>query len=316
MNDQSLALRLLNHLCFELDPHTPFLPTSPVMGMGHGAYAFRDSSTNQEVFTLFRNRPHSAYTEFGIDSTASVESLRRMLPEADMPRAGRTTPFITARAEADFGPQGRLWSASFISSNADSYFDNLHSVEQVVAASRFLQAVGLRGAFEEARRQWPRCSMALNWCFNEPWPALSNQSIIEYPATPKPAYAAVKSALRPVMASAFVAKLVWSSGEPFEAQLWMHNDSGETIDAGELEAAVELDGVRTVLIQWHHPPLAARTNLQGPQVHHVLPQAAGSTTVQLHLTHNKQPQWSAHYTLLYRPSQQHALQWHERGMNG
>jgi beta-mannosidase len=316
MTDQSLALRLLNHICFELDPHTPFLPTSPVMGMGHGAYAFKDGSTNLEVLSLFRARPHSAYTEFGIDSTASVESLRRMLPEADMPQAGRTTPFITARAEADFGPQGRLWSASFISSNADSYFDNLDSVEQVVAASRFLQAVGLRAAFEEARRQWPRCSMALNWCLNEPWPALSNQSIIEYPATPKPAFMAVKNALRPVMASAFVAKLVWSSGEAFAAELWMHNDSDETIGGGELEATVELDGIRTVLLQWHHPSLAARTNIQGPQIRYLLPQAAGCTELQLHLTHRKHPLWNAHYSLLYRPGEQSAGLWHERGMNG
>ena len=42
MTDQSKALRLLNAQCYDLDPDTPFLPTSPVAGMGHGHYVFCD----------------------------------------------------------------------------------------------------------------------------------------------------------------------------------------------------------------------------------------------------------------------------------
>ena len=37
MTDQSLPIRLLNRNCYELDPGTPFLPTAPVEGMGHGS---------------------------------------------------------------------------------------------------------------------------------------------------------------------------------------------------------------------------------------------------------------------------------------
>ena len=42
MTDQSAAIRLLNSQCFRLDPNTPFIPTSPVMGVGHGHYVFRE----------------------------------------------------------------------------------------------------------------------------------------------------------------------------------------------------------------------------------------------------------------------------------
>ena len=40
MTDQSHALRLLNKVCYEEDRNTPFLPTSPIMGMSHGPYFF------------------------------------------------------------------------------------------------------------------------------------------------------------------------------------------------------------------------------------------------------------------------------------
>jgi beta-mannosidase len=40
MTDQSLPLRLLNRNCYELDRDTPFIPTAPLGGMGHGDYRF------------------------------------------------------------------------------------------------------------------------------------------------------------------------------------------------------------------------------------------------------------------------------------
>ena len=35
--------------------------------------------------------------------------------------------------------------------------------------------------------------MALNWCFNEPWPAVANNSILQYPALPKPCFEAFET---------------------------------------------------------------------------------------------------------------------------
>lgn len=49
MTDQSLALRLLNSQCLIMDPKTPFIPTSPIEGVAHGAYVFRDGD-GEEVF--------------------------------------------------------------------------------------------------------------------------------------------------------------------------------------------------------------------------------------------------------------------------
>ena len=86
MTNQDLALRLLNRNCYDLDPERPFLPTSPIMGMGHGHYLFRDPQ-GREVFQLFARSRCSAYTEFGCPSPASVPTLpdhsrKRALPAA------------------------------------------------------------------------------------------------------------------------------------------------------------------------------------------------------------------------------------------
>ncbi|MGE5427403.1 MAG: glycoside hydrolase family 2 protein, partial [Methylococcaceae bacterium] len=50
MTEQSLPLRLLNSQCLQLDPNSPFISTSPLMGMAHGNYVFRDLNTKEEVF--------------------------------------------------------------------------------------------------------------------------------------------------------------------------------------------------------------------------------------------------------------------------
>ena len=78
MTEQSLALRLLNRNCFDMDPGTPFLMTSPVMGMGHGHYRF--SSDGVEVYKWMSEAANTAYTEFGCPGPASADYLRGFIP--------------------------------------------------------------------------------------------------------------------------------------------------------------------------------------------------------------------------------------------
>ena len=53
------------------DPETPFIPTSPIMGVGHGHYIFYDAATGEEVFQVMRRADNTAYTEFGMPGMAS-----------------------------------------------------------------------------------------------------------------------------------------------------------------------------------------------------------------------------------------------------
>ena len=83
MTDQSLALRLLNRNCLELDPAIPFIATSPLDGMGHGDYRFRGEQ-GQEVHQTFLKSNHTACPEFGCPGPSSVEYLKRFIPESEL----------------------------------------------------------------------------------------------------------------------------------------------------------------------------------------------------------------------------------------
>ncbi len=78
----------------------------------------------------------------------------------------------------------------------DAYFGQARDLAELVDNGQLLQAEGYKAIYEEARRQKPYCSMALNWCFNEPWPTAANNNIVGYPNEPKPAFCAVRMCLQ------------------------------------------------------------------------------------------------------------------------
>jgi len=104
MTDQSIALRLLNALCLELDPYTPFISTSPLMGMGHGHYVFRDPETGEEVYETMMRAHNTAYTEFGMPGPSRLE-FAFTAPNSQLPRS-RT--FFPANRDAFTTPASML----------------------------------------------------------------------------------------------------------------------------------------------------------------------------------------------------------------
>jgi len=75
MTDQSLALRMLNALCYELDRNTPYIPTSPLFGIAHGNYVFKWKG--QEVFDMMNNSHYTAYVETGMPGISPIETLKK-----------------------------------------------------------------------------------------------------------------------------------------------------------------------------------------------------------------------------------------------
>ncbi|MFD2329930.1 hypothetical protein ACFSR7_11830 [Cohnella sp. GCM10020058] len=188
MTDQSYPLRLLNANCYELDPSTPFIMTSPLEGMGHGHYVFR-YETGEDVFQAMFRSQNTAYTEFGVPSPSPVEQLRRFIPPEDLypPKPGtawESHHAFNALAE-------NMW---LMSDQLEYYFGPHETLEQLVEQGQLLQAEGYKCIYEESRRQKPKCAMALNWCYNEPWPTAANNSIVCWPAEPKPAYYTIPDA--------------------------------------------------------------------------------------------------------------------------
>jgi len=292
MTDQSLALRLLNSQCLKLDPLTPFIPTSPIDGVGHGHYVFRDQQNGEEVFTRMKRAHFTAYTEFGVPSPASVEILRSIIPMGELwpPKPG--TSWESHHAYKAWG-----FNTWLMQDMIEDYFGESSSLEELVANGQLIQGEGYKCIYEEARRQKPYCSMAVNWCYNEPWPTAANNSILSYPAIPKPGFYQVRNACRPILSSATISKFKWKSGEMFTTQVWILSDKPEKVKAGKLKATIVSGDQILELGRWNYDALEANTNLKGPEFSHVLPSLQPGI-FKLILEVENRPELNSEYTLL------------------
>lgn len=294
MTDQSLALRLLNSLCFEIDPNTPFIMTSPVMGVGHGHYLFYDDATQEEVFQIMKKAHNTAYTEFGMPGMADKETLIGIIPENEFFPPEPGTSWETHHA---FG----AWKKSswLEMKTLEKYFGKAKTLEELIQQSQLLQSVGYKCIFESARMKKPYCSMAINWCYNEPWPTAVNNSLIGYPNKPKPAYDAVSESCRPVLASAAFNKFSWKPDEELELDCYILNDSPREVTKGNIDVYVLLDRKKIKILSWDYPNLEPNTNFHGPLVRYKLPGGYDKQVFQVLLESKEDESLNSSYYLLY-----------------
>jgi beta-mannosidase len=295
MTDQSLPLRLLNSQCLELDPNSPFIPTSPLMGMAHGNYVFRDLQTKEEVFSSMARARYTAYTEFGMPAPASVEVLKTIIPKEELwpPKPG--TSWESHHAYKAW--VGNTWLCQDI---IEDYFGVSNTLEELVANGQLMQGEGYKCIYEEARRQKPYCAMAANWCYNEPWPTAANNSLLSYPAIPKPGFYAVKNACRPVLASARFSKFKWTEGETFFADIWMLSDLPKDVSAGKVKIKLVAGTSEIILLNWDFNAMKANVNQTGPTVRCKLP-AWKTDRFKVILEVEGHPEYNSEYTLAYQP---------------
>jgi beta-mannosidase len=293
MTDQSLALRLLNRNCYDLDTHTPFLMTSPLMGMAHGNYLFRYQD-GREVFQVMPQSNNTAYTEFGCPGPSPAQYLKTFIPESEL---FPPLPGTTWETHHAFNAWiGDTWLQPEV---LNFYFGKAETLEQLVEWGQLLQCEGYKCIYEEARRQKPTCSMALNWCYNEPWPTAANNSLINWPAQPKLAYYAVKNSCRPVLASARIPRFTFEAGELFSVELWILNDSPEQVPTGRVEAFLQMGDETLKLLDWNYPSLDSRENKPGPEIRFLLPDKdCKQMTLLLNTPDN--PEMRSEYILLYK----------------
>lgn len=267
MTPQHLAIRLLNRNCFDLDPQRPFLETSPLFGMGHGWYTFVGPD-GREVIEMFRDSRCTAYTEFGVAGPAPKAQFKALLPsiEAWPPEQGGVWTLRKAFGAWEGSPTSWLELPTL-----ERYFGRLQSVDAAVEAGELMQSTGLKFIYEEARRQKPYCSMALCWCFNEPWPCLANCSLVHWPDVAKPALAAVAESLKPVVPSVRFQRFSYPPGTDFTAELWLLNDCPERICPRTVVAHLENGGRSVELGRWQTPELEGNQNAAGPILTQTIP---------------------------------------------
>lgn len=292
MDDQSKPLRLLNKLCYELDEERPFLSTSPLEMMGHGGYLFRYDD-GRDVLNVYTNSRFTAYSEFGVPSISRVESLKKIIPEDELFPIKETASWVHHHGFNAWGKP--RWLCLNVLKH---YFGELQSIDEVYEKSQWLQSLGYKYIFEEARRQWPYCSMALNWCLNEPWITAANNSIISYPCIKKPAYFSVSEALKPVMPSARILKFDWKDGEIFKAEIWYHNESDKPV-FDTVNISIKLGDEVFDVLTWNTGEVMPQENKQGPTISYKLPRIEIAESVELICSFNESKEKSI-YKLLYR----------------
>ncbi len=242
MAPQDKIMRMLAALCYELDPDRPFLPTTPYPGAVHGPYTFDGAGAGRygelydQVQWCNALKP-AAYNECGIASAGHADTMRAVLPAEELWPPQRKTTWEYHKAFGAWG-EGNAW---LIPELLEEYFGPLNNVEELAYASQFLQAIGLQYMLEELRRRWPDIPGTMNWCLNEPWTVLANCAVVAYPLKPKPGYFALQSAYRPCDCSARLEHFVLLPGETSTAEIFILNDTRNSIPAGKL--AIEVKSV-------------------------------------------------------------------------
>jgi len=262
------------------------------MGMGHGNYVFRDLSTKEEVFQEMARSGFTAYTEFGVPAPASVDILKTIIPKEELWPPMPGTSWESHHALNTWGKSGWLMQDMI-----EDYFGKSVSLEELVAHGQIMQGEGYKCIYEEARRQKPYCSMALNWCYNEPWPTAANNSIVSYPAIPKPGFYQVKNACRPVLASATISKFKWMPGEIFTTRVWILNDTIEKLQTGKLKATIVATDKTVELGTWDFEEAEPNQNLKGPEFSVTLPDLLPGT-FKLILQVENHPELNSEYTMI------------------
>lgn len=299
MTDQHHALRLLDKICYEQDRFTPFIMTSPLNGMAHGHYVNYDEQDGEEFLTVLSRSRNTAYTEFGAPGCADPSYIRQFMSEKD---------FQDCRPENEIWKDHHAFDAWTTLTwlripEVEYYFGGYSSMDDLCHKTQFIQAMGYKSLFEEMRRQQPHCSMALNWCLNEPWPTAANNSLISWPDIPRPAYEAVKQALRPQMSSLAVSHNLWKAGELFTAGVWMLNESLQPLDSCSIDVFYSFPDLECPKnIFWgslHTLALPAQRNQESGAVSFPLPEGYnGRIFVQLQV--KNAPELSSEYILLCR----------------
>ncbi|MGN1345222.1 MAG: hypothetical protein ACI4V1_00430, partial [Eubacteriales bacterium] len=226
--------------------NTPFLMTSPLYGMGHGPYVnITNDETDREAISDFIDEFRTAYTEFGAPGPASYEYIRQYASEQDLAEPMEDgTVWAAHHAVGAHFPHDTWFRVHEI----EAFYGSLGTLEENCARGQLIQACSYKALFEEARRKFPYTSMAVNWCYNEPWPCFANNSVLMYPDIKRPTYETIRDALRDTMLSAKFYKLRHRAGDEIPVEVWTLNDAPAEKAGGRFTVTLKYEDGRTVTL--------------------------------------------------------------------
>jgi beta-mannosidase len=171
-------------------------------------------------------------SEFGMEAYPHVSTIETYVTSAQDRSPGSMAMDFRNKA---IGHERRL--ISYVAENFRIKYD----LESFTHLTQIMQADAMSWAYKSWRRQWRstgdrKCGGALVWQLNDCWPTMS-WAVVDYNSVPKPAYYAIKRAMRPIAIGVQRKYQSWTMRPADE--LWQR-DTGH-IDMRELWQDVEHD---------------------------------------------------------------------------
>lgn len=219
-------ISMLHDVVRRLDPGRAFLPTSASgprefvsreKGVSHDVHGSWRYEGNPGHYELYGESDHLFHSEFGMDGTSSVKSLRKFLPgEALHPTLMSENPYWKHHGEwwGTYPRDCGMFGAIPREKGRLSYFTR---------CSQYMQSEGLRFIIEADRRRAYKSSGVIIWQINEPWPNSSCTNLVDYYGETKTAYYHVKRTFQNRHISLDYRDLVLTPGEKMTFPVWISN---------------------------------------------------------------------------------------------
>ncbi|MBN1492228.1 MAG: hypothetical protein JXA69_20110 [Phycisphaerae bacterium] len=235
------CMRMFAEVVERLDPGKRLLPTSPTgprffaerkdfdKGLHHHTHGPWSNLPLAARYDYFNNLDSLFLSETGAPGCSTLEWLQQNCGEESVwpPRAENPYWLHPAAPWLPWDDVVREYGA---------IDDDASMLPFVVKASRYLQAESYRYAAEAARRRAMTCSGFIIWMGHDNAHCTSNNSAIELPGWPKPAYAWLQRAFASPHVSLRHDQLAYRPGETLRAEVWAHYRAGAASASGRVTA--------------------------------------------------------------------------------
>lgn len=209
--------RVMERITREEIPHVVFRDSCPVNPEVHGPWLY-----NLDHAARYASQCTPLNSECGVMGLPSKATLTRMLPPEDLEKPFSSAWFHRAPDQGYF--RTLTGGAALFGPLAQVTLDD------AIARTQYIQALGYQILVEEFRRQRPANVGVIIWEFSEPWGDL-NWGLISNDLVPKAAFHAFRRATQPDHASIRLRSPVVAAGGAISADIYVHRDHGNALAA-------------------------------------------------------------------------------------
>ncbi|KAI1751250.1 family 2 glycosyl hydrolase [Xylaria castorea] len=240
---------LLPKIVSEEDRFAIYHPTSP---WGDGKISSDPTVGDKHQWDIWHgamNRYQEAFrlsarfiSEFGMEAYPHMETIRSMITVDKQRYPGSMMMDFRNKA---IDHERRL--ATYVNENFTVKYD----ISSYTHLTQIVQAEAMHFAYKTWRREWGKrkCGGVLVWQLNDCWPTMS-WAVVDYYLLKKPAYYAIKNALRPLDIGISKKYHDWTSGhvDPTESfkdtkfDLWVVSDRPQSV---QVDVAVRFISIQT-----------------------------------------------------------------------